>query len=235
MHPAFRKQQHEGVQMNKNYLVKAVLLTSIILGSATAYADGTIDTGIISLCSYLPIVGDPQNEDICVDVPVDLHKDFVVFNNNENAISKFKDYNTNQIIPAPLAMKHMIMLGGAMLNRINSGLMQAQNVSIIGVFHGNDALSWLLNDAWWSTHKTHPDGSAYTENPYKDFIENIFTLKKAGVNIQIEACGVTMHGMGVTNDNLYKSPNGQIYVNQGAVGRLIDLEQNGYVYYQPGM
>jgi intracellular sulfur oxidation DsrE/DsrF family protein len=219
MHPAFRKQQHEGVQMNKNYLVKAVLLTSIILGSATAYADGTIDTGIISLCSYLPIVGDPQNEDICVDVPVDLHKDFVVFNNNENAISG----------GVPIAMKHMILLGNAMLNRINNGLMSPQNVSIIGVFHGNEALSWLLNDTWWHNHRGGID------NPYTAYINQILALKNLGLNIQIEACGVTMKGMGVTNADLYSPPNGQIYVNQGAVGRLIDLEQNGYVYYQPGM
>jgi intracellular sulfur oxidation DsrE/DsrF family protein len=211
-----------GVQMKRKNLVKAMLLTSIVLGSAAAYADGTVDTGIVSPCSYPPIVGDPNNSDICVDVPVNLKKDFVVFNNNENAISSFQGG------PAPLSMKHMIMLGGAMLNRINNGLMQAHDVSIIGVFHGNDALSWLLNDAWWQAHHG-------TDNPYKKFIEQMFAMKNNGLNIQLEACGVTMHGMGVTNSDLYTSGNGQIYVNQGAVGRLIDLEQNDYVYYQPGM
>lgn len=203
-------------------LSKAVLFTGFVFGTVAAYADEAVNTGIVSPCSYPAIVGDPTNTDICVDVPVNLKKDFVVFNNNENAISSF------QGSAAPLSMKHMIMLGGAMLNRISSGLMEADDVSIIGVFHGNDALSWMLNDAWWQANHG-------TNNPYKKFIEQIFAMKNKGLNIQMEACGVTMHGMGVTNSDLYSSLNGKIYVNQGAVGRLIDLEQNHYVYYQPGM
>ena len=211
-------------------LSKAMLMTSFVLAIGTTYADEAVNTGVVSPCSFPPIVGDPTNNDICVDIPVNLKKDFVVFNNNENAISSF------QGSPAPLSMKHMLMLGGAMLNRINTGLMEADDVSIIGVFHGNDALAWMLNDAWWSTHKINPStGAYYSENPYKKFIEQIFALKNKGLNIQMEACGVTMHGMGVTNSDLYTSANGQIYVNKGAVGRLVDLQQKHYVYYQPGM
>ena len=215
------------IQMNK-YLVKAVFLMIMVFGSAAAYADKTVDTGVVSPCGYLPLVGDNPNGDICVDVPVDLHKNFVVFNNSLNAITQWNGHNV------PVAMQHMIQLGGAMKNRIQSGLMQPQHVSIIGVFHGKDAASWLLNDAYWQTQKIPGSTTLYAANPYKGFIEQIFGLKKAGVNIQIEICGVTMHANGWTNDDLYKSGYGKIYVNQGAVGRLIDLEQNGYVYYQPG-
>lgn len=210
-------------------LLLAAVSTTGIFGATAAYADGTVDTGVVSPCSHLPIVGDPKNSDICVDVPVNLRKAIVVFNNNENAISSF------QGAPAPLSMKHMIMLAGAIKHRIQAGQMKPQNVSIIGLFHGGDALSWLLNDAWWRTKTDPKTGKHYAGNPYKKFIEEIFALKKQGVNIQMEACGVTMHGMHVTNADLYTSPKGKIYVNQGAVGRLIDLEQKGYVYYQPGM
>ena len=54
------------------------------------------------------------------------------------------------------------------------------------------------------------------------------------MNIQLEICGVTMHANHWKNTNLDTSNNGKIYVNQGAVGRLVDLEQNDYGYYQPG-
>ena len=227
--------------MNKKYLLKAALLMGLVLGSAAALADGTIDTGIVEPCSYPSLVGDPNNTDICVDVPVDLQKAKVVFNNNLNAIvaTTVKDAaGTPHTVPIPVAMLHMLQLGGAMQNRINSGLMQPQNVSIIGVFHGKDGASWLLNDAYWQNQIIPGTSNHYPGNPYKGFIQKIWDLKNAGVNIQLEICGVTMHGNGWTNADLYSNPSGypnnQIYVNQGAVGRLIDLEQNGYVYYQPG-
>lgn len=226
--------------MKKDYLFKAVFLASLLFGSTASFADVTINTGIVEPCSYPPIVGDPMNpstQDICVDVPVNLHKAKVVFNNNLNAIVSTtitKPDGTKATVPVPIAMLHMIQLGGALKNRIDAGLMEPQHVSIIGVFHGKDPASWLLNDDYWKTQTNPATGSAYTGNPYKGFIEQIFALKNAGVNIQLEICGVTMHANGWTNANIYSSPNGKVYVNQGAVGRLVDLEQSGYVYYQPG-
>ncbi|MGA8033921.1 MAG: hypothetical protein WCB48_16160 [Casimicrobiaceae bacterium] len=236
--PTRRQQKEEGVNVKKDHLFKAVFLASLLFGSTASFADGTINTGIVEPCSYPPIVGDPTNSDICVDVPVNLHKAKVVFNNNLNAIVsttiKNPDGSIKATVPVPIAMLHMMQLGGALKNRIDAGLMQPQNVSIIGVFHGKDPASWLLNDDWWKKQTNPATNSLYMANPYKGFIEQIFALKNAGVNIQLEICGVTMHGNGWTNTNVYSSPNGKIYVNQGAVGRLVDLEQSGYVYYQPG-
>ena len=239
--PTRRQQKEEGVNVKKDHLFKAVFLASLLFGSTASFADGTINTGIVEPCSYPPIVGDatnPSGHDICVDVPVNLHKAKVVFNNNLNAIvpALAGPIQNPDAIPGPvagtiqmpIALLHMFQLGGAVQNRINSGLMQPQNVSIIGVFHGKDAASWLLSDTWWKNNST------YTGNPYKSYIERIFALKNAGVNIQLEICGVTMFGNGWRNTDVYTSPNGKIYVNQGAVGRLVDLEQSGYVYYQPG-
>ncbi len=227
--------------MKKDYLFKAVFLAGLLFASTASFADGTISTGIVEPCSYPPIVGDPTNTDVCVDVPVNLHKAKVVFNNNLNAIvpvpagpTPIPDAIPGPVGPygntilMPIALLHMVQLGGALQSRINSGLMQPQHVSVIGVFHGRDAASWLLSDAWWKAN------SQYSGNPYKSYIEKIFALKSQGVNIQLEICAVTMHGNKWTNTDVYASPNGKIYVNQGAVGRLIDLEQSGYVYYQPG-
>jgi intracellular sulfur oxidation DsrE/DsrF family protein len=242
--PTRRPQKQGGANVKKDYLFRALVVASLLFGSTASFADGTINTGIVEPCSYPPIVGDPSNSDICVDVPVNLHKAKVVFNNNLNAIVPIPG-NPNAIpdaipgpipgtIQMPIALLHMVQLGGALQNRINSGLMQPQHVSVIGVFHGKDAASWLLGDAWWKNQTNPATSSHYTGNPYKSFIEKIFALKSQGVNIQLEICGVTMHGNGWTNTDVYTSPYGKIYVNQGAVGRLIDLEQDGYVYYQPG-
>ena len=60
------------------------------------------------------------------------------------------------------------------------------------------------------------------------------------VHIQLEACGTTIKGMqnNGAKDPLSTLPLDEkavypgILVNQGAIGRLIDLEQNNYVYVQ---
>lgn len=41
-----------------------------------------------------------------------------------------------------------------------------------------------------------------------------------------------MLGKGWSNADLYSSDNGFIHVNQGAIGRIIDLEQHKYAYIQ---
>lgn len=137
-------------------------------------------------------------------------------------------------IPMPIALLHMVQLGGALQNRINSGLMQPQNVAVIGVFHGRDPASWMLSDQWWNTPASQGGNNYPNGKPYRSFIEKIFDLENQGVNIQLEICGVTVHGNGWTNAAVYSRPNGKVYVNQGAVGRLVDLEQSDYVYYPPG-
>ena len=120
----------------------------------------------------------------------------------------------------PVGLRHMFMLGTALKARIQAGLLDPEDVSVIGVFHGSGS-AWAL--------KSNPDYA-------KNFIEKIFDLKNAGVNMSLEMCGVTMLGKGWTNDNLYISEKGKdygfIHVNQGAIGRIIDLEQHGYAYIQ---
>jgi hypothetical protein len=45
-----------------------------------------------------------------------------------------------------------------------------------------------------------------------------------------------MLGKGWTNDDLYVSNKGKeygfIHVNQGAIGRIVDLQQHGFAYLQ---
>ena len=120
-------------QCEKDRLFRDVLLASLLFGSTASVADGTINTGIVEPCSYPPIVGDTMNpsaQDICVDVPVNLHKAKGVFNNNRNAIVSTTlmnlDGSPKATVPVPIAMLHMIQLGGALKNRIDAGLMQPQ-------------------------------------------------------------------------------------------------------------
>ena len=122
----------------------------------------------------------------------------------------------------------MFMYGTAMKNRIKAGLMDADDVAIIGVLHGA-ASKWALKAG-------HPQADPTQQH----WMDKIFALKKAGVNIQLEICGVNMMGNHWTKADLYSydefgNPDpaapGRIYVNQGAIGRVTDLQQRKFVYY----
>ncbi len=203
----------------KQQLLKAVFLVGAIMGSTTAFAQEDDHdhyvANYLDTCDTLPLVntliGGPVNTSVCVDAPVALTKARVVFNLDTPVTD-----GTN-----PIGLRHMWMLGTALKARINAGLLDPEKVSVIGIFHGTGS-------AW--ANKNNPDMA-------KKFIEKIFALKREGVNISLEMCGVTMLGKGWTNDDLYHSPddiNGVIHVNQGAIGRIIDLEQHGYAYIQEG-
>ncbi len=210
--------------MNRNYLIKAVFLTGVIFGSASAFA--AINTGVIDTCTYprlvTNIINGTTNNTVCVDVPVELEKTKTVFNLDSQAVTTSPGPN-GTTVTTPVGPRHMWMLGTATLDRINSNLTNPSNVSIIGIFHGT-AATWALSDAWWQAH-----GSA-SGNPYKVWIDRLLAFKNLGVNVQLEICGVTMSGNGWTNADVYPG----IHVNQGAIGRLIDLEQNGWTYIQEG-
>jgi intracellular sulfur oxidation DsrE/DsrF family protein len=89
---------------------------------------------------------------------------------------------------------------------------------IIGVFHG-DAAYMTLNDKAYNAYR-----NVSTGNPYKGPIAE---LVKQGV--QIEECAVSMKNHKWVNEDLLPG----VKVNTGAVGRLIQLTQEGYVQLHP--
>ena len=89
---------------------------------------------------------------------------------------------------------------------------------IIGVFHG-DAAYMTLNDEAYNGYR-----KAITGNPYKGLLAE---LLKQGV--QIEECVVSMKNHAWRTEDLLPG----VKVNAGAVGRLIQLTQEGYVQIQP--
>lgn len=89
---------------------------------------------------------------------------------------------------------------------------------IIGIFHG-DAAYMTLNDKAYNAYR-----HATTGNPYKSAITE---LLKQGV--QMEECAMSMKAHHWVNDDLLPS----VKVNAGAVARLIELVQQGYVQIQP--
>jgi len=89
---------------------------------------------------------------------------------------------------------------------------------IIGVFHG-DAAYMTLNDRAYNAYR-----KVSTGNPYKGLIAE---LLKQGV--QIEECAVSMKNHKWGNEDLLPG----VKVNTGAVSRLIQLIQEGYVQIQP--
>ncbi len=89
---------------------------------------------------------------------------------------------------------------------------------IIGVFHG-DAAYMTLNDKAYNAYR-----NVSTGNPYKNLIAELI---KQGV--QIEECAVSMENHRWLNDDLLPG----VKVHSGAIGRLIQLVQEGYVQIQP--
>lgn len=205
----------DSVKNKKMNLLKAVMVAGVVLGSGNAFADKDEHEGNVakymSNCEMLPLVttliGGPVNTTVCVDAPVALEKAKVVFN---------LDAAVRDGLGRPTGLRHMWMMGTALKARIDAGLVDPKDVSIIGVTHGSGINMVLGNN-------TASD---------RDFIEKIYALEQQGVNISLEICGVTMAGKGLTRANLYSSDNGMIHVNQGAIGRIIDLEQHRYAYIQ---
>lgn len=95
---------------------------------------------------------------------------------------------------------------------------QGTKGQIIGIFHG-DAAYMTLNDKAYNAYRHISTG-----NPYKGLIAE---LLKQGV--QIEECAVSMKGHKWGNQDLLPG----VKVNSGAVSRLVQLIQEGYVQMQP--
>jgi len=233
--------------MKKNYLLKAALLSCAVAFSANALADDDndnygINTGVVQPCSNLWLVNDPANSTVCVDIPVNFTKVKVVFNLDSLVTAGGISYPppaTSNDPSVSVGLRHMVMLATAIKNRLDAGTLDPNKVSVIANFHGK-ALPWVLNDAWWQAQINPATGAqAYPNgNPYKGMINQLFDLKRAGVNIQLEACGVTLRGSNLTRDNVYtRTKDGtedRVYVNQGALGRIIYLQSKGYTYIQEG-
>lgn len=111
----------------------------------------------------------------------------------------------------PIGMKYMELLNKKMQMDKTPG-------KIIGVFHGPAAYMTLTDQAYNANRKVS------TGNPYKAIIE-----KLVASGVQIEECAVSMKGNHWTNKDLLPV----VKVNSGAVGRLIQLTQEGYVQIQP--
>jgi hypothetical protein len=241
--------------MNNRYLFKAALLASVLLGSTSAFAQNDNGNGyaqvfpnVVDPCITPDLVlnlyapgkygahnGDKITE--CIDVPVALDKMHVVLNLDVNT----KDGSKNSV-----GLKHMVFLATAIKDRIMHDGVDPANVMIVGILHGT-AAGWGLK-----TPDLLPDNSnkAVVDdmNLQHSWMEKIFALAhptdgSPAINIQLEICGVTMMGNGWTKSNLYTydasgNPDpvngGRILVNQGAIGRIIDLEQHNFTYIHEG-
>jgi intracellular sulfur oxidation DsrE/DsrF family protein len=92
------------------------------------------------------------------------------------------------------------------------------NWQIVAIFHG-DIGYMVLDDEAYDRVRTWSRG-----NPYKD---QVAALMASGV--QIEECGQTMLDNHWRNADLLPG----VKVNGGAIGRIVQLVQQGYVQIQP--
>jgi len=111
----------------------------------------------------------------------------------------------------PVGMNYMRLMAGRFRDWKTKG-------EIVAVFHG-DAAYMTLNDRAYNAYRKVSSG-----NPYKALIAG---LLESGV--RIEECAVSMKNHEWGNDDLLPG----IMVNSGAVGRIVQLVQKGYVQIEP--
>jgi len=229
--------------MNKNkkqFFLKAAFVAGAIFGSTAFAADGctyptlasNVTAGIDLYNAGLQATPAPTvNTTVCVDVPVQLMKNNMVFDMDTPVTT---DGTTNG---TPAGLRHMYMMGAANIARAK-GVLKATsgavdllpNFHIKGIIHGT-ALSWALNDAWWQAQVDEDGNQLYPDgNPNKGWINKLIGLKNQGLDIQLEVCAVTLMGKGLSNTDVFPG----ILVNQGAFGRMSALSQEGYAIVSEG-
>jgi intracellular sulfur oxidation DsrE/DsrF family protein len=110
-----------------------------------------------------------------------------------------------------VGIKHM----GLVMDRFKQ---TGAQLGLVAVFHGDLGYLLLNDDAYNANRKTK------TGNPYKGLVDNLI---KQGA--QIEECAITMKANSWGNENLLPG----VKVNTGAIGRIVQLVQDGYVMIQP--
>jgi len=121
-------------------------------------------------------------------------------------------------------MNHLVLrgdmpVGVRYMDQMAKALKEAgTKTQIIGIFY-NEAGHLTLNDKAYNAYR-----GVTTGNPYKGLIADLI---KQG--IQMEECAETMKSHHWGNDDLLPG----VKVNSGAVGRLVQLTQEGFVQIQP--
>ncbi len=222
---------------NRGKYLGAVFFTGAMLISNYASAD----------CSYLPLANglaagwdkmidgteasfkpDP-NTSVCVEIANGVTKNFFVFNIDTPVTKDGTESGT------PSALSHMYLMGSANLAYIKNVLKATGNdvsgsFSIKGIIHSH-ALEWALNDEWWKAQVDSDGNQLYPNgNPNKAWFDKINWLKAHGMDIQLEVCSVSLSSAGFTHNDVYPG----IKTNQGALGRMSVLHQNGYAIVSEG-
>jgi hypothetical protein len=150
-------------------------------------------------------------------------------------------------VTEPVGLRHMALLGKVMQYRINKKGLNPNDVAIVGIFHGAamSGMKWGLK-----ANSGKPMSPPTPLDARVNFWMNkIFDLKEAGINIQLEVCGVTLKGMQKSmrarefpTVNAWKmmdekavygyNTDRRVYVNQGAVARMIDLQRDDFAILQ---
>ena len=214
---------------NTKHFISALVIIGGFYGSTAVFAkdmSNAKSNESLDQCQYLPLATNlvnpkkfgRKNTSVCVDIPVEVKKAKIVFNMDTDSVDGKGNSN---------GLKHILMMGKVMQDEIKRGVIKPKDISIIGIMHGS-GLKWATKAG---------------SEPQRKFINAIFKLKRAGVNIQLEACAAAMNGAGLTKKDLYTydaegnpdpKAGGRIYVNQGAFGRELYLQNHGYAYVEEG-
>ena len=123
-------------------------------------------------------------------------------------------FNMNHLVlrgDMPLGMRYMDLMAKGFKE-------SGTKCRIIAVFY-NDGGHLTLNDKAYNSSR-----NVSTGNPYKGIIADLLAQ-----GVEIEECAETMRAHKWTHDDLLPG----VKVNQGAVWRIVQLSQQGFVQVQP--
>lgn len=162
-----------------------------------------VGVALLIAIGAVPRLAPAEDKPVRIDIPVKLETAKVVFNMSHPLFQG--DH------PVPVGLKYM----SSMVTRLQDAGVKGQ---IVAVFHGDVGYMTLSDRAYNASRRVS------TGNPYKQMLAEL-----VADGVQIEECGATMRNHGWTNEDLLPD----VKVNSGAIARIVQLVQQGYVQIEP--
>lgn len=189
------------------------------------YLSGVFCIFVCALAVFVPLAGTAYPEEtkgtriydpgVCTNCGITIDIQTMLAPGREHNVAYNMGYDSyrtsHEISDMPLGLYYLYLQAEGYKANGTKG-------KLIAVFHNTVAYMVLEDKKYNEVRKI------YTGNPYKAYLKILMDM-----GVQIEICAVSMSGSGWKNEDLIQG----VLVNSGAIGRLIELAEQGYTIIQP--